>query len=108
MKLIDNEIIMIELLRHFDFLRRYNFAITKLSVYGKSSYITYSSHHEQLHIEWDKGLNIEIYKGRLFMYKCINVSSFAKRHGILLDTGYIYEQIKKYAEFIKKNDKQLL
>ena len=107
-KITLNEKILLEVLRHFNFLRKYHFIITQISIYGRTHYIVYSSNRKQLYIEWDRGITIELRTGNLFKYKSIDVSYIPKQYGILLDTGYVFEQIAKYADFIKKNASELL
>lgn len=107
-KLTLNEEIYVDLLRHFDFLRAYEFSITGLNVYGRDHYLVYSSHRKELFIKWGDGFEVEISTGGLLRVKRVDVSSFAKQHGILLDTGYLFERIDNYAVFIKKHADELL
>lgn len=107
-KLTLNEEILVGVLRHFDFLRAYNFSITRLNVFGKGRYLVYSSRRKQLCIEWSIGFDVELRTERMLKFKCVDVSNLAKQYGILLDTGYIFERIANYANFIKNHANELL
>lgn len=100
-KLTLNEEILVDVLRHFDFLRAYNFSITRLSLFGREHYLVYSSKQKQLYIKWDTGFEVELRSRRFIKYKCVDISNLAKQYGILLDTGYTFERIAKYADFLK-------
>lgn len=100
-KLTLNEEILVDVLRHFDFLRVYNFSITRLSLFGREHYLVYSSKQKQLYIKWDTGFEVELRSRRFIKYKCVDISNLAKQYGILLDTGYTFERIAKYADFLK-------
>lgn len=43
MEINDDEMVLIEILRNFDFLRNYNYTISKLNLYGREHYIVYDS-----------------------------------------------------------------
>lgn len=136
-KLTLDEEIYVDLLRHFDFLRAYRYNITQLDFYGRDHYLVYSSHRKELFIKWGDEFGVEIRTSsliraqranfvefalcrgkkttvakkrteRLLKVQCVDVSNFAKQHGILLDTGYIFERINNYAAFIRKHANELL
>ncbi len=103
-----NEKILLEVLRQFDFLRAYRFSITQLNIFGREHSIVYSSPRKQIYIKWDVEFEVELRQERILKYKSVDVSNYAKQYGILLDAGYIFERIAKYADFIKKHKNDLL
>ncbi len=102
MELRESEEYLIQILRHFDFLRRHHYDIQQLCIYGREPYIVFGSRHAKLYM--DLGMtNVEFRKGNILMEKKIDISEYAKKqHGIWLDSISVIERIKNYSEFIKK------
>ena len=114
MELTDNEILLIEIIRHFDFLRRYGYSISELSLYGKAgrpAYIIYDAYRNRLRIEFSMGhLKVEVLHCVFFLRtKKINVSDVAKQHGLWFDSVCsVFEKIESYSAFIKKYSEEIL
>lgn len=105
MNLTFNEKVLILIIRNFDFLRSYGFRIKEMNLV-RSPYLIYQSKNIYIRIEWNEWnwLTIVVQKEYLLFHShCCNVGILAKKYGSLLDTGSVFEQIYKYADFMQKN-----
>ena len=104
-ELKDNEVVLITILRNFDFLRHLNYSIDEISLYGRTHYVTYKSFYNSILIKWCMWdyLHIEIDMSYLVLFnKKIVVSEEAKKYGYILTNGSVFEQITNFSSFIKQ------